>query len=45
MSKSNKITCGCETYISAMLLRSDINKWRLSQVDKLDKLYINSAST
>ena len=28
-----------------MLLQSDINKWRLSQLTKLDKLYINSAST
>ena len=28
-----------------MFLQSDINKWRISQVDKLEKLYINSAST
>ena len=28
-----------------MFLQSDINKWRLSQLDKYDKLYINSAST
>ena len=28
-----------------MLLQSDINKWRLSQFFKLDKLYINSALT
>ena len=28
-----------------MLLRSDLNKWRLSQLATLDKLYINSAST
>ena len=28
-----------------MLLQSDLNKWKISQVDKLDKLYINSAST
>ena len=41
----NKITCGWETCISAMLLWSDLNKWILSQLTKLDKLYINSAST
>ena len=41
----NIITCGCKTCVSVMLLQSDINKWRISQVDKLDKLYINSAST
>ena len=28
-----------------MLLQSDLNKGRLSQLAKLDKLYINSAST
>ena len=28
-----------------MLLQSDLNKWRLSQFAKLNKLYINSAST
>ena len=28
-----------------MLLQSDLNKWRLSQLDRLDGLYINSAST
>ena len=28
-----------------MLLQSDLNKWRLSKFSKLDKLYINSAST
>ena len=41
----NIITRGCKTCVSVMLLQSDINKWRISQVDKLDKLYINSAST
>ena len=40
-----KITCGCETFISSMLLQSDINKCRISQLAKLDELYINSAST
>ena len=45
MINRNKITCGCETCISAMLLQSYINKWRISQLDKYDKLYINSAST
>ena len=28
-----------------MLIQSNINKWRLLQLAKLDKLYINSAST
>ena len=28
-----------------MLLQSDINKWIISQLTKLDKLYNNSAST
>ena len=41
----NKITCRCKTCISAMLLQSDLNKWRLSQLSKLDKLYINYEST
>ena len=27
-----------------MLLQSDLNKWRLSLLAKLDKLYVNSAS-
>ena len=45
MSNRNNITRGYETCMSAMLLQSDLNKWRLSQLAKLDKLYINSAST
>ena len=45
MSNINKITHGCKEYISAMLLQSDLNKWRLSKLAKLDKLYINSAPT
>ena len=44
-SNINKITCGCKTFIIAMLIQSDINKWRLSQLAKIDKLYINYAST
>ena len=28
-----------------MLLQLDLNKWRLSQLAKLDKLYINYSST
>ena len=39
------ITCRCKTCIIAKLLQSYLNKWRISQVEKLDKLYINSAST
>ena len=45
MSNINNITCGCKTTISAILLQPDINKSRLSQFSKLDKLYISSAST
>ena len=43
--QQKKTTCGCKTFISAMLLQSDLNKWRLSQLVKLDKVYINYAST
>ena len=28
-----------------MLLQSDLNKWRISELSKLNKLYINSVST
>ena len=45
MSNRNNITSGCKTCISAMLLQSNLNNWRLSQLAKLDKLYINSASS
>ena len=45
MSNINIIICVCETCISAMLLQSDFNKWSLSQLAKLDKLYIHSTST
>ena len=45
MSNIDHIKQGCKTCLSVMLLQSDINKWRLSQLAKLDKLYINSAST
>ena len=45
MGNRNRITCGRKTFISDMLIQSDINKWRISQVNKLEKLYINSAST
>ena len=41
----NKITCGCKTCIISVLLQSDLNKGRISKLSKLDKLYINSAST
>ena len=43
MSNINKITCECKTFISAMLFQSYLNKWRLSQLAKIDKLYIISA--
>ena len=29
--KRNRIACGCETCISAMLLQFDLNRWRLTQ--------------
>ena len=45
MSNRNKITFLCETCISAMLLKSYINQWTLSQFFKLDKLYTNYEST
>ena len=45
MININKITCGCQTCISGILLKSDLNKWRISQVEKLEKFCINSAST
>ena len=45
MRKRNSITCECNTCINAILLPSYINKWILSQLEKLDKLYINSVST
>ena len=45
MNKRNKSTCGCEICTGSMLLQSDLNKWRLTQLEKLDKLYINAAST
>ena len=45
MSNRNKIICGWESCISSMLLQSDLNKCRLSKSSKIDKLYINSAST
>ena len=41
----NNISCGCKTCISAMLLQSDLNKWRLPKLAKINKLYINSEST
>ena len=44
-SKINKITRGCETCISAMLLQPDLNKLRLSQLAKLDRLYIKYEPT
>ena len=40
-----KITCECKTGIISMLLQLYLNTWRLSQLAKLDKLYINPALT
>ena len=44
MSNINNIKCGCKTCISAILLQSDLNKWRLLQLAKLGKLCINYES-
>ena len=44
-SNRYRIICGCKTCKSAMLLSSDLNKWRISQLDKLDKLYVNYTPT
>ena len=41
----NKITCICKTCVSNMLLQSYLNKWRISQLAKLEKSYINSETT
>ena len=43
-SNRNRIACGCKTCIIAMLIQPDLNKWRILKLEKLDKLYINSAS-
>ena len=43
ISNRKNITCGRKTCISAMLLQSDLNKWRISQLFKLDELHINYA--
>ena len=45
MSNRNSITWGCKACISAMLLKSYLNKWRLFRLAKLDKLYIRSVLT
>ena len=45
MSNRYKIAYGWKTCISAILLQLDINKWRISKLEKLDNLYINYAST
>ena len=42
-SNIDMITSVCEAGISEMPIQSDINKCRLSQLEKLDKLYINYA--
>ena len=45
MSNRNKILCEFKTCIYAILLQSDINKYRISKLDTLDKLYTNYVST
>ena len=39
------IAHGCKTYTSSILIQPDLNKCRLYQLAKHDKLYIDSAST
>ena len=41
----NMIKCGCEKCVSSVFHQSDLNKWRLSELLKLDKLYIDYEST
>ena len=43
ISDRKNITCVYKTCISAMLIQSDLNTWRISQLAKLDKLYIHFA--
>ena len=45
MRNSNNITYGRKICISAMSFQSNHNKWRLTQFEKLDKLYISTKST
>ena len=44
-SKRNRITYICESCIVAILIQLDLNKCRLTQLKKIDKLYINAAPT
>ena len=44
MININKITYGCETFISAILIQFALNKWWLTQLLKFEMLYINLAS-
>ena len=45
MSTINRITYRCEACIVAMLLQLDLNKCWLTQLKKIDRLYINAAPT
>ena len=36
VNNRNKTTCECKTCISAILLQSDLNKWIISQLAKLE---------
>ena len=45
MSNRNKIKCGCETCICAMLLQLYLDKWSISSLVRLYKLCINYVST
>ena len=43
MSNINKLTCGCETCSSAILLKSCLNYWRLTHLEIFVKFYTKAA--
>ena len=45
MKNINNIACEFKTCKNYILLQLDINKGRVSKLDKLDSLYINYVST
>ena len=45
MSNINKITCVCETCISAVLLKYSLNEWCLTTLAQLYKFLINAVAT
>ena len=45
MSNINNNICGFETYIRSILIQYEFNYWRLTHLEKYEKLYNNAAST